>query len=65
MVQTLKVNVGDKLIWLRQGHKLKCTVLDVRPAAHRNDVTRMQIRVEGWVGTHWETLDYSFEPATV
>lgn len=51
--------VGDVLAWKREGNDeaLRCEVLQVRNGVN----LRAQLRIEGWFGTQWETLDSNFE----
>ena len=50
---------GDILAWKREGDDdaLRCEILQIRDTQPQ----RACLRVEGWLGTHWETLNSSFE----
>lgn len=47
--------VGDKLTWKRNGDRLTCYVREIDDTHLYKQ--RGKLRVEGWLGTHWETLD--------
>lgn len=53
------IKVGDRLIWSRQGAKLVCDVLAIKKETN-NLYPRAQLLIDGWLGTYWETIDYTF-----
>lgn len=54
----VKVKVGDRLEWSRAGDKNKCTVLEVKEVGGGKQ--RANLKIDGWLGTNWETIDHNF-----
>lgn len=57
---TNRYRVGDVLLWKRAAGSVMCEVLEIKTV---KAVQRACLRIAGWLGTHWETLDHTFDLA--